>query len=499
MRLYKGKVPAISREVIDSLMKGGSIEVLPENVGEAEADVASVLNEYLRMDREVSDAAKDFVAKKGLDHGQLSRVKRSIAKEKGFGVGDDALDYVLKQVTEILFYSKNIEEVFAEDHTLRKKVGDIINKHVDIDEELDKEVRKRVRNLEEGTEAFEIESDPRPRPDEAAARPGVIGGGRAAIAFTPVRGALALTLFAATAATVAAHPAHGAPPVHRAAAAPLRPFHAMGDAELAATLRRIHARNPSFGAKVAAISGRFLTTPYKFNPLGEGPGGAIDRDPTFSVQRVDCLTFIEEVLALAHAPDLEVHAEAPPAAHPLRGRQDRLRDAPPLRREPVAAGCPEARRGPRDHPGHRRRRGGRRDQAPAARDVHPRLGQVEGPARPAAPARRLHLAGAPHRRSPAAVEEVPAGAIVTVVRVDRPNVPTRITHQGIVVVKQGKRYLRHASGPPFKRVIDFSLDAYFRFCMRYFKSRWPVFGVNVQMLTESPALRVAADERADTN
>lgn len=157
MRLYKGKVPAISREVIDGLLKAGAIEVLPENVAEAEADVAAVLNEYLRMDRELSDGAKDFVAKKGLDHGQLSRTKRELAKKSGFGVGDDALDYVLKQVTEILFYSKNIEEVFAEDHTLRKKVGDVINKHVDIDEELDKEVRKRVRNLEEGTEAFDIE------------------------------------------------------------------------------------------------------------------------------------------------------------------------------------------------------------------------------------------------------------------------------------------------------------------------------------------------------
>jgi len=157
MRLYKGKVPAISRELIDSLAKSGAIEILPENVTEAEADVASVLNEYLRMDREVSDVARDLLAQKGLDHGQLNKVKRGVAKEKGFAVGEDAQDYVLRQVTEILFYSKNIEEVFAEDHTLKKKVSDIFKKHIDIDEELDKEVRKRVRNLAEGTEAFDIE------------------------------------------------------------------------------------------------------------------------------------------------------------------------------------------------------------------------------------------------------------------------------------------------------------------------------------------------------
>lgn len=157
MRLYRGKIPAISRDMVDALRREGCIEVLPENVAEAEADVSSILNEYLRLDREVSDAAKDMLARRGMDHNQLSKVKRLIAKEKGFGVGEDALEWVLRQVTEVLFYSKHIEEVFAEDHTLRKKVGDVLKKHTELDEELDREVRKRVRNLEEGTEAWDIE------------------------------------------------------------------------------------------------------------------------------------------------------------------------------------------------------------------------------------------------------------------------------------------------------------------------------------------------------
>ena len=158
MRLYKGKIPTVAREVIDTLRREACIEVLPENVAEAEADVASILNEYLRLDREVSDAAKDLLARRGLEHNQLSRIKRLVAKEKGFGVGEDAMEWVLKQATEILFYSKNVEEVFAEDHSLRKKITDVLRKHTDVvDEELDGEVRKRVRNLQEGTEAWDIE------------------------------------------------------------------------------------------------------------------------------------------------------------------------------------------------------------------------------------------------------------------------------------------------------------------------------------------------------
>jgi hypothetical protein len=157
MRLYKGKIPTISRDVIESLVRDGDIEVLSENRAEAEADVAAILNEYLRMDREITEAAKDTLEKRSLAHNQLSRVKRTLAKEKGFGVGEDAIEYVMRQITEMLFYSKNVEEVFVEDHTLRKKMADVFKKHLEIDEELDREVRKRIRNLEEGTEAWDIE------------------------------------------------------------------------------------------------------------------------------------------------------------------------------------------------------------------------------------------------------------------------------------------------------------------------------------------------------
>ena len=80
MRLYKGKIPAISREVIDALERDGDIEVVADRKAEAEADVAAILYEYLRMDKEVTEAAKDQLEKRSLDHSQFSRVKRSIAR-----------------------------------------------------------------------------------------------------------------------------------------------------------------------------------------------------------------------------------------------------------------------------------------------------------------------------------------------------------------------------------------------------------------------------------
>ncbi|HAA54459.1 MAG TPA: hypothetical protein DCE42_06865 [Myxococcales bacterium] len=43
----------------------------------------------------------------------------------------------------------------------------------------------------------------------------------------------------------------------------------------------------------------FLGGRYKFGPLGEGRKGRWDRDPTFRLDKVDCVTFIETVMAMA--------------------------------------------------------------------------------------------------------------------------------------------------------------------------------------------------------
>ncbi len=53
--------------------------------------------------------------------------------------------------------------------------------------------------------------------------------------------------------------------------------------------------------RLECISRRFLSLPYELDPLGEGEGGDVDRDPLFRFDALDCMTFVEEVLAAAHA------------------------------------------------------------------------------------------------------------------------------------------------------------------------------------------------------
>ncbi len=155
MKLYSSKIPAVAEEIIRTLAEAGDIEVA--DAGEAQLDVESVLKEYMRMDRELSDKAKDVLEQRKLPYGQFGKVKRALADERDFGTGEEATAWIANQVLETFMHSAHVEEVFADDVAMRKKMRDILHKHMMVDEELDEEVRRRIKNLAEGTQTWEIE------------------------------------------------------------------------------------------------------------------------------------------------------------------------------------------------------------------------------------------------------------------------------------------------------------------------------------------------------
>jgi hypothetical protein len=157
MRLYPGKVSAIATDMVNALVASGDIEVNPDATSEVVLDIESVLREYIRADREITDRARDIISKDGLEFNQVNKIKTKLADERGFGVGERAVEYLTRQIIEALFHSRNVEEVFSEDHTLRKTLRDVINRHLHVDDDLDQEVRKRIKNLQEGTQAFDVE------------------------------------------------------------------------------------------------------------------------------------------------------------------------------------------------------------------------------------------------------------------------------------------------------------------------------------------------------
>jgi hypothetical protein len=155
MRLYSGKIPTMAGEIVKVLTEAGDIAVVDR--GEAEMDAQAVLKEYLRLDREITEKAKDVLQKRGLPYEQFGKVKRTLAHEKGMGLGEEGLEWMTNQMIESFMQSPHIEEIFAEDGVLRKRMADILKKHMLVDEELDEEVRRKIKNLEEGTATWEIE------------------------------------------------------------------------------------------------------------------------------------------------------------------------------------------------------------------------------------------------------------------------------------------------------------------------------------------------------
>lgn len=155
MKLYAGKIDTIASEVVGRLVSDGDIEVTDRQ--EAELDVASILKEYLRVDRELTERAKDILEIRGLGYSAFGRTKRALAEQKDFGLGEEGMNWMVTQTLELFMQSAHVEEIYAEDNTLRRKMKEILRKHMAVDEELDREVRQRIKNLQEGTSAWDVE------------------------------------------------------------------------------------------------------------------------------------------------------------------------------------------------------------------------------------------------------------------------------------------------------------------------------------------------------
>ena len=155
MRLYSGKIPAIATDLIRKLKDDGDIEVSDSH--EAQLDIEAVLTEYLRLDRELTEQAKDFMEKRRLPYEQFGKLKRDLAEKKEFAIGEEMVGYIGNQILEAFMHSRFVDEVYTDDVELRKKVNQILRKHMQVDADVDQEVRRRIKNLQEGTSTWEVE------------------------------------------------------------------------------------------------------------------------------------------------------------------------------------------------------------------------------------------------------------------------------------------------------------------------------------------------------
>jgi hypothetical protein len=231
------------------------------------------------------------------------------------------------------------------------------------------------------------------------------------------------------------------------------------------------AREP-IGNRLADTSARFLGTPYVLSPLGEGQGR--DPDPLVRFDAVDCLTFVEETIALSLA---ETDARVVPVltqirygATPAYENRNHLMEAewiPSneakgfLREVTAVYGGPDVVRTEKVI-----KRAAWKSKL--ARELAlPKSRQVTG---------RYPITMLPLDKLEAHAAAIPTGTIFVVVREDSPYRVTRMTHLGFVVQKRRGTFLRHASSAPSHRVVDEPLD---HFLARNARYPWKVDGVSL--------------------
>ena len=158
MKIYRTKVPKIAMEIVSSLGSSGAIEVRPEKVPELELDLRAVIDGWLKTDERIHEEAKDQMDRRSLPYSEFRTVKRAIAKRENHSTGDEGLDWIISQMVECLLdVSPNVEEVFAPDHEIKRKMHDVFIRNTVDEDTLDAEVRAKMKNIQEGTPAWEIE------------------------------------------------------------------------------------------------------------------------------------------------------------------------------------------------------------------------------------------------------------------------------------------------------------------------------------------------------
>jgi len=157
VKIYRGKIRPISEEIVQSLVQEGDIEVAPEETEEVILDVEAIIKEYIRLDEDLSRQAREILQQRGLSYTEFGKVKRGLAEEKKFEGGDRAMFWIGTQILECFMVNHRVSEIYSEDWVMRKKMVKIFDKQLGLEEQVDKEARARIKNIQEGTPEWEIE------------------------------------------------------------------------------------------------------------------------------------------------------------------------------------------------------------------------------------------------------------------------------------------------------------------------------------------------------
>ncbi len=273
------------------------------------------------------------------------------------------------------------------------------------------------------------------------------------------------------------------------AAAARGSFQPPSNTQLQEELRRIHLEAASLPQRVEAISALFLGAPYKLGPLGEGPGGAFDRDPLIRFDAFDCTTFVETVMALALDSDLDRGARTlqniryhdGKIGYATRNHFIELDWVPNNVRAGYLRDITSDVAGPSAVEVHKaisKRRWYRRKSAVSleggfSKDEKRHLVSKLRNLGERLPDARATLTVLPLKALPRALARIPSGTIANLVHADRRYRDTLVSHQVILIKKSDGWYVRHAA---FGKAVE---DDPVGMLASYRDLRWRLIGLNL--------------------
>lgn len=245
-------------------------------------------------------------------------------------------------------------------------------------------------------------------------------------------------------------------------------------------------------AKLLAASSRFLGVPYVLGPLGEGPSGEFDRGPLVSFTGLDCTTFVEETLAAAMggggAPDMDllrrIRYKDGVISYRTRNHFTELDWLPNniaagfLRDITAEVAGPKAASVSKTiskKAWYRAKTAadlkGFGDETPEQLQARLARFRALGDDMPDALA---SIAYVPLADLPGLLDRIPSGTVVAVVREDKPDKPTLVSHQFFIFGGPGGKFIRHAAYG--KQVMDVPAAQYIAGLSG---ASWKILGFNL--------------------
>ena len=158
MKLYRQKIEPIADDIVRVLTETGDIDISGENRPVVLEEVRVLLDAYVVTEYEVAQDAKDIIQQeRGLRYDQFGKIRRILATDRDLETGTEGIEWLVERLIENLLSDERVDEVYADDPTLRRAIFDIFRKHLEIEAQLDEEVRGRIRNLRETDPAYPIE------------------------------------------------------------------------------------------------------------------------------------------------------------------------------------------------------------------------------------------------------------------------------------------------------------------------------------------------------